>query len=520
MVQIRYYGAVWLTLVLAGCQAAPTEPDRPFDAVEASIEEIHAAMAAGELTARALVETYLARIEAYDKQGPALNAIVTINPNALARADELDAAFDASGLTGPLHGIPVIVKDNYNTFDLPTSGGSLSLAGSVPPDDAFQVRRVREAGAIVLAKSNMAEFAFSPYETVGSRLPGYTRNPYATDRVTAGSSGGTAAAVAASFGAVGLGTDTGNSIRGPSSHQSLAGIRSTMGLTSRDGIVPLNLSRDIGGPMARTVADAVAVFNVIAGTDPADAATVGGDAHRADSYLDFLDPNGLQGKRIGVLREMSDDTADPEVIERLDEAIEDLRRLGATLVDPVALTEDDAEAEGDERLPCSRFRYDLDRYLAGLGPDAPMASLQAIVDSRDVHPTIRARLESALETEAAPADQPGCAQQAARDARLRVRVRAVLEADGLDALIYPTWDNPPRLIGDLNTPHGNNSFQLSPPTGFPAITVPMGFVGNGLPVGLQILGDAWSEPTLIAIAYAYEQGTQRRVPPPTTPPLD
>ena len=209
--------AVLLACLVSACQAPPAEPP-PFDVVEASIADIHAAMEANQLTARTLVEAYLARIEAYDQQGPILNAIVTINPNALTRADELDAAFETSGLTGPLHGIPIIVKDNYDTFDLPTSGGSLSLAESVPPDDAFQVRRLRAAGGIVLAKSNMAEFAFSPYETVGSALPGYTRNPYATDRVTAGSSGGTAAAVAVSFGAVGLGTDTGNSIRGPSSH--------------------------------------------------------------------------------------------------------------------------------------------------------------------------------------------------------------------------------------------------------------------------------------------------------------
>ncbi len=519
LTDLRRCGALGLTFVLAGCQAAPWGPSAPsFDVVEASIAEIHAAMNAGSLTSRALVEAYLARIAAYDKHGPALNAIVTINPNALARADELDAALEASGLTGPLHGIPVIVKDNYDTFDLPTSGGSLALVESIPPDDAFQVRRVREAGGIVLAKSNMAEFAFSPYETVGSALPGYTRNPYATNRVTAGSSGGTAAAVAASFGAVGFGTDTGNSIRGPSAHLSLAGIRSTMGLTSRDGIVPLNLSRDIGGPMARTVADAVAVFDVIAGTDPADPATEEGDARRAESYLEFLEVNGLLGKRLGVLREMSDDTADPGLIARFDEAIEDLRRLGETVVDPVALPDDGAPEE--ERLPCSRFRYDLEQYLDSLGSGAPVKTLQEIVDSQNFHPSIRPRLESALETDTAPADQPGCAQRDARDARLRRRVRQALEGDQLDALVYPTWDNPPRRIGDLNTPHGNNSFQLSPPTGFTAITVPMGFVGGGLPVGLQLLGDAWSEPTLIAIAYAYEQGTRHRVPPPTTPPLD
>ena len=247
-----------------GCESAPapTLVSSEFNVVETTINDIHDGMARGQITAQGLVETYLRRIATYDKQGPALNAIITLNPNALKVAEELDAAYTQSGLTGPLHGIPIIVKDNYDTFDLPTTAGSLSLATSVPPDDAFQVRMIREAGGIILAKSNMAEFAFSPYQTVGSALAGYTRNPYAPTRATAGSSGGTAAAVAANFGAVGLGTDTGNSIRGPSSHQNLVGIRSTMGLTSRDGIVPLNLARDIGGPMARTVTDAVIVFDI------------------------------------------------------------------------------------------------------------------------------------------------------------------------------------------------------------------------------------------------------------------
>src|SRR5215472_17488949 len=245
-----------------------------------------------------------------------------INPNALAIADALDAQFAQSGTMAPLHCIPIIVKDNYDTTDMPTSAGSLSLKGSVPNRDAFIVRKLREAGAIMLAKSNMAEFAWSPFETVGSLLPGYTRNPYALDHVPAGSSGGTAAAVAANFGAVGLGTDTGNSIRGPSSYTSLVGIRSTMGLTSRDGIVPPFLNRDIGGPMARTVADAIAVFDVIAGHDPNDPVTAASEGKRPDSYLKFLDKEGLRGARIGVLRQlfMGPDT-DPEIRRLLEQAL-------------------------------------------------------------------------------------------------------------------------------------------------------------------------------------------------------
>src|SRR4051812_8393585 len=259
---------------------APTPA--PFRVEETTIADIHAAMRAGTLSCQALVEQYLRRIEAYDKNGPALNAIVVVNPAALRVADSLDARFRRGGITGPLHCIPVIVKDNFETVDLPTTAGSLSLQGFVSNKDAFQVRRLREAGAIVLAKSNMAEFAFSPYETVNSILPGYTKNPYALDRVTAGSSGGTAAAVAASLGEVGLGTDTGNSIRGPSSHQALVGIRSTMGLTSGGGVAPLNMAADIAGPMARTVSDAAAVLQVVAGEDPADSVTLGANGHVRD----------------------------------------------------------------------------------------------------------------------------------------------------------------------------------------------------------------------------------------------
>ena len=514
-------------LVLAGalgvgaCGGADETAHATFRVEEATIAQIYEAMEAGRLTARDLVEAYLARIAKYDRQGPALNALITVNPDALTRAAELDAAFAERGLTGPLHGIPVIVKDNYDMAGLPTSEGSRALADSVAPDDAFQVRKIREAGGILLAKSNMAEFAFSPYETVGSRLPGYTRNPYALNRVTAGSSGGTAAAVAASFGTVGLGTDTGNSIRGPAAHQALVGIRSTMGLTSRDGIVPLNLARDIGGPIARTMADAVAVFDVIAGHDPADPVTAASLDHPVGLFSDALGDDGLVGARLGVLRDLSDETADPEVIQRFDEAIADLRRLGAVVVDPVALPEPAAQPDdgGAGQAGCSRFRFDVNAYLASLGPDRPVKTLSDIVASRQVHPSIRQRLASSLDVEIPPHEQPGCAQQARRDERLRTRVRAVLAEFELDALIFPTWDNPPRLIGDLNSSHGNNSQQLSPPTGFPAVSVPMGYVGDGLPVGLQMLGDAWSEHRLFAIAYAYEQGTRHRVAPPSTPPF-
>ncbi len=522
MRRTRWLGQVMAVLaaVLPTAAAAGTAQSSQsrFDVVEATITEIHAAMNAGELTARELVQLYLDRIEAYDKQGPAVNAIIVVNPNALKRAAELDSIFEESGMVGPLHGIPMIVKDNYDTHDLPTTAGSMSLAGSIPPADAFQVRRIREAGAIVLAKSNMAEFAFSPYETVGSMLPGYTRNPYALDRVTAGSSGGTAAAVAASFGTLGLGTDTGNSIRGPSSHNALVGIRSSMGLTSRDGIIPLYLDHDIGGPMARTVADAVAVFDVLVGYDPADPITEQSRQHLPESYAVFLNPNALSGARLGVMRQWANrDGADPEVLERFDEALDDLRQAGATIIDPVTIPEmNELRRSG---LWCSRFKYDLNNYLRSLGPDAEVKSLDDILESRGYHPTIRARLEYFRDIEGSPNENDACIRSLANHDRLRAAVRRELATNGLDAMVYPTWANAPRLIGDLNSPHGDNSQDLSPHTGFPAITVPMGYVKGTLPVGLQFFGDAWTEPKLIAFAFAYEHATRHRTPPATTPAL-
>lgn len=490
---------------------------RLFTTEEASIADIHAAMKAGKLTCRALVQMYLDRIEAYDKKGPALNAIVIVNPNILTNADELDTKFAQSGFVGPLHCIPIIVKDNYDTVDMPTTAGSLSLEGSIAPDDAFQIRKLREAGAIMLAKSNMAEFAWSPFETVNSILPGYTKNPYDLNRVPAGSSGGTAAAVAANFGTVGLGTDTGNSIRGPSAHTSLVGIRSTMGLTSRDGIVPLFLDHDIGGPMARTVADAVAIFDVIAGYDPADPVTAASQGNMpAGGYNQFLLKDGLQGARIGVLRQLITETADPEIIKLFEQALVDMRKEGAQIVDPVRIPEFDEIPPAS--LWCIRFKFDINDYLASLGSQAPVKSLEEIIASRKFHPSIEKRM---LDAQAEPplAENARCKQAEENARRLREGTLKAMDDSQVDALVYPTWNNPPRLIGDLNTPHGNNSPLISPHTGFPAITVPMGFVRGTLPAGLQLLGRAWSEPTLIKLAYAYEQATKHRRPPASVPPL-
>lgn len=508
-----------ISILVASALALGAPSPAPFRPDETTIAAIHAAFKARTLTCRALVQGYLARIAAYDKAGPAINALVTVNPAALAVADSLDRRYAASGPVGPLHCIPMIVKDNFETKDLQTTAGSLALEDWIPPQDATMVRKIREAGAIVLAKSNLAEWAFTPYETVSSILPGYTKNPYALDRVTAGSSGGTAAAVAANLGESGLGTDTGNSIRGPSAHQALVGIRSTIGLTSRAGVVPLNIGYDIAGPMARTVADAVAIFDVVAGADPDDPVTAGAAAHRATDYRSFLVPGGLRGARIGVLRQAYETaTTDPEVATVFAAAVASMRAAGATIVDPAGVDSLDAILRLAPR-ECNRFRHDLEAYFVARGPNAPVKTVQAILESGKFHPSVKLELQSAQAATMPPERNPACAEDEAMRARLRAAVDSLMDTQRLDALVYPTWSNPPRLIGDLNTPHGDNSQIFSPVTGYPAITVPMGYTRGTLPAGMTFFGRAWSEGKLITLAYGFEQATHHRRPPASTPPL-
>lgn len=497
-----------VTVALAPTLAAQVAPPR-FPVDTASITTVHAAFKAKRLTCRTLVRQYIARIDALDRQGPAINSIVITNPEVLATADSLDRLYRQSGPVGPLHCIPLIVKDNFETVGLQTTGGSLALEGWKPQQDATMVRLVKQAGAIVLAKSNLAEWAFTPYETVSSILPGYTRNPYALDRVTAGSSGGTAAAVAAGFGTLGLGTDTGNSIRGPSAHQALVGIRSTMGLTSRAGVIPLNASADIAGPMARSVADAVAVFDVIAHSDVDDPVTVDADAKRASRYTDALTRGALKGARIGILRQAYDrPTLDAEVRAVFERAVADLRRAGAIVIDSVRV--DSLEAiQRRQQGACNRFKADLERYLATRAPNAPIRTLDEVIRSRKFHPTVELRLREAAMATELPEQSAGCQSRERVRAAVRVAVQTMMDTQRLDALVYPTWSNPPRLIGDLNTPHGDNSQLFSPTTGFPAITVPMGYTrGNRLPAGLQFLGRAYDEFKLIGYVYDYEQSTK------------
>ena len=507
-----------LIVLLAALPSAQAPP--PFEVQEATISQIHAAMKAGRLTCRGLVEQYVRRIDAFDKNGPALNAIVVTNTDALKQADALDQRFKQGGPVGPLHCIPTVVKDNYETIGLQSANGSLALAGFVSDKDAFLVKKMKDAGAIVLAKTNMAEWAFSPNETVNSILPGYTRNPYDTARVTAGSSGGTAASVAASFATVGLGSDTGNSIRGPSSHQALVGIRSTMGLTSRSGVMPLNLLADIAGPIARTVEDAAAVFQVVVGADPTDPVTAAATAHLPQNYAGSLVRDGLKGARIGVLRFAYErDTTDPEIVQVFMRAVEDLKNAGATIVDP-GVVDGIADIRRPQGVgPCMGFKYDINAYLAGLGNKVRVHTVADVLRSRQYHPSIEVRLQQA---ESGPVNGPeteACKAEMAYREQVRAAVNKAMDTQKIDAWVYPTWSNPPRLIGDLNTPGGDNSQFFSPTTGFPAIQVPMGYTRGRLPAGITFFGRAWSEAQLIKYAYAYEQATHHRHPPASTPPL-
>lgn len=510
--------AVAVAIIGAGVQPAQAAP---FAVEEATIAGVHTAMREGRLTCRALVDAYLARIAAYDRNGPAVNAIVMINPDATAQADALDRDFAARGLTGPLHCVPMIVKDNFETVGLQTSNGALAFKDYRPITDATLVARARAAGAIVLAKSNMAEWAFSPVETVSSILPGYTKNPYALDRVTAGSSGGTAAAIAANFGLVGLGSDTGDSIRGPSSHTNLAGIRSTMGLTSRAGVFPLNIRADIAGPMARTVEDMALVFHAIAGADPRDPVTAAAGGRTLPDVRATLDRQGLKGKRIGVLREAYlRDTTDPEIVAIFNAALDDLRRQGAIIVDPAPMPGYAPPARPAPDAICMGFKHDLNRFLADRAGRVPLADLTAIIASGRFHPSVAKRLEDGDKVPQNGPDSPACAADEAEREKLRATVLKAMAQSKLDAFVYPTWSNPPRLIGDLNTPGGDNSQIFAPITGFPAVNVPMGHSRGGLlPVGMTFLGKPWADADLIRFAYAYEQATRHRRPPAATPPL-
>lgn len=481
--------------------------------VEATIAGLQESLRAGNFTCRDVVQGYLNRIAAYD-QPAGINAITEINSNALSRAEEIDNDLAKGSEMPPLFCVPLLVKDNFDTADMVTSGGSIALRNSVPEDDAFMIRKLRDAGAIVLAKTNMAEWAFSPRESISSSY-GRTANAYDVNYVPAGSSGGTASGVAASFGVAGMGSDTGNSIRGPSSHLSLFGLRSTLGLTSRDGVIPLNFDRDIAGPMARTVEDGVRLFDVIADFDPND--PLAEPNRREDSYLEFLDAGGLQGKRLGVLRSLVDqEGADPEIKLIFEEALASLDGAGAEIVDPFSIT--DFRSLSDSIPFCPRFRYDVARYLRTLASQ-PFSDVNLLLESDEVSDEARSRLtfysEFPLEVPPDEWEEPCMTwpNNPLRNQLLR-NVIAAMDAAQIDGIIFPTWSNPPAHIDrGVEEYAGDNSQLLAPDAGLPALTVPMGFWRDHLPVGLQIVGRPYSEGILIEMAYSFEQETLHRRPP-------
>ena len=506
--------ALLLGTLGAGWVSCGPESSPAFEVVETTIAEVQAAIRDGATTCRTVVERHLARIAAYEDL---INAITVLNPRALERADALDASLAAGEAPGPLFCVPMLVKDNFDTHDMVTTGGSIALADNLPPDDAFMVRKIREAGAIVIAKTNMAEWAFSPRQSVSSSFD-TTRNAYALDRVPAGSSGGTASGVAAGFGVIGLGSDTGNSIRGPSSHLALVGIRSTIGLTSRDGVIPLSFDRDIAGPMGRTVEDVARVFDVVAGYDPADPYTEAGRERVEEDYAAFLQVDGLRGTRLGVLRALVDPAeTDDEILALFETAIDDLRQLGAGVVDPF---EFDVEAELQrEGMFCRRFRYDMWVYLQSLGPEAPMADvLEVLEDGRysdHAQASLRRNQGTPLDVHPSSWDEPcpDYAENEGRQAYLGNLVRA-MDLERLDAAIYPSWLCVPAAIDRGDEDYcGDNSQRVAPATGMPAITVPMGYTYGVLPAGLQILARPYDEGLLFRLAYGFEQGTRHRRPP-------
>ncbi len=521
MVTVSRIAIYWLLLtsiglLLSSCATTiPSQKSSEFSFIETTIDDIHAAIKDQTIDCDAITNGFLNRIKKYDEISN-LNSIIYINPNVIKEAQTLDNKYQETKTMRSLHCVPIILKDNFDTADMPTEAGSIALSGSIPPDDAYMVKKLRQADAIIIAKSNMGEWAFSPYNTISS-THGETRNAYDLSRVPAGSSGGTASAIAANFGVIGMGSDTGNSIRGPASHLALVGIRPTIGVTSRDGIVPLLLNRDIGGPLMRTVRDTAKVFNVIAGTDPADATTKSYENHKIDDYTALLTRNGLSKVRLGVLRQIYDsETADKKILAVFAQALKDMESSGAVIIDPVTIPdfEELVKATGF----CGRFRYDINNYLKTLGNDIEIKTLQEVVEQEKFRPENNGAMKWAMSIAAdvKPAEQkPPCIDVEGDPRRNALLTAVVTTMDSLklDALIYPTWSNPPRKIGDSESPHGNNSPVIAPHSGQPAITVPMGYVENNLPVGLQMLGRPFSEEKLFQYAYAYEQATHHRKPP-------
>lgn len=508
--QLRMALAVVGLLGTRGC-ALPSDDFPPaFDVMERSITELNEALELGEVTSQELVGLYLDRISAYDQQGPKLNTVITLNPRALEDAAALDAERASGSVRGPLHGLPVLVKDNYDTADMPTTAGVIGLATSIPADDAFQVRRISEAGAVILGKTNMPELARGI--TTISSLAGQTRNPYDPTRNPGGSSGGTGAAIAASLPAVGMGSDTCGSIRIPSSHHALVGLRGTRGLASGDGIIPLSTTQDIGGPLARSVEDLAITLDATVGFDPADPITELSQGNIPDSYRAFLEGNSLQGARIGVvIGLMGSGGAAQPVRDVIEAAIEKMRELGAEFLEVEEL--DITELLTDASVIGQEFKFDFDAYLAKT-PDAPVRSLAQLMSLGLYHEAVDGGLRNSLEVESL--DTGDYRERLARREEARAAVVGIMNDHELDALLYPTIRQTARPIGQRQPGSG---CALSAVTGLPAITVPAGFAVDGMPVGLELLGRPFAEPRLIGLAYAFEQATRHRRPPDFTPSL-
>ncbi len=512
------------SLFLAAGAAAET-----FELTTATIADINKAFDSGALNSEQLVQLSLARIAAYDESGPQLNAVMLLNPDAIETARALDAERREKGRRSPLHGIPVVLKDNFDTADMPTTAGSFMLKGSVPPDDAFLVRQLRAAGAVILAKLNMSEFASG--DAMNS-LDGPTYNPHDPARTPSGSSGGTGAAIAAAYASVGLGSDTGGSVRGPSAANGIVGLKPTLGLLSRDGIVPLALSFDTAGPMARHVYDVAVALGVMTGVDAADAATSRSAGQFKKDYTQFLDADALKGARIGIARDFME--SDEEVDWIIEAALEAMRDAGAEVVD-VTLPDWLLEARGKfyRAIRYREFRAQIKDYLATTEPQYPKSLADLVKQSM----TLTARREDGvipnpsrwqlMMTEDESGELTDFDYLAVRDHALplvRAIIGGLMEAEKLDAIVYPTSPARPERVDPDPDPEGapgsgESAVILANLTGFPDLIVPAGFTGRGLPVSISFLGPAFSEPRLLALGYAFEQHTQARRLPVTTPPL-
>jgi len=498
---------------------------RTIDLDAATIADINAAFSKGSLTSERLVQLFLARIQAFDRQGPMLRSVISVNPKAIETARALDAERKSKGPRSPLHGIPIVLKDNIDTADMPTTGGSVFLEGSVPPDDAFVVKKLRAAGAVFIAKANLSEFASG---AAHSSLGGQILNPHDLLRTPAGSSGGTGVSVAAAFAMAGLGTDTGGSVRGPSTNNGIAGLKTTHGLISRDGVIPLALTFDTIGPMARHVYDVAALLGVMTGVDAADDTTKAGAGRAASDYLPGLRADALKGARLGVLRDFFGQDEDVDWV--MEASLATMKKQGATLVD-VRLPRWLLQAKGDyyDAIRYQEFTPQIAAYLATLGPRYPKNITELLEQAHrfnaprpdGVSPN-PARW-SRLLRESGNATLDDYRYTAVRDHALplvRAILGGVLTAETLDALVYPTASLRPQLISAPQTPSGGgpaSGSNLANLSGFPDLIVPAGFTTDDLPVGLSLIGPAFSEARLLALGYSFEQATKARRLPVHTP---